>query len=165
MTDQKPLSFKFCQSGRGKIKNTNFRCGVSNWAILSTISFIVLVVVTLCPMHCLAPLRLHQLLSIRLKAHCPILLACTNNLAIPVSLDCTISCAQEISHFQLQMSAKQRCQCGFFEVKFAIFGLFSTSWVFIFDKRPNEIWLFWPFLGNYIFYVDLADLKMILAEF
>ena len=93
VTDQKALSFMFCQSGRGKIKNTKLQVWRAELGNLSTISFIVLVVITLCLMHCLAPLRLHQLLSIRLKAHCPILLACTNNLAIRVSLDCSISCA------------------------------------------------------------------------
>ena len=28
-----------------------------------------------------------------------------------------------------------------------------------------EFGFFWPFLPNYIFYVDLADLEMILADF
>jgi len=40
---------------------------------------------------------------------------------------------------------------------------FQRLWPFlIFEKRPNEIWLF---LATLIFYVDLADLKMILASF
>jgi len=44
---------------------------------------------------------------------------------------------------------RQRCQFGFFEAKFAIFGPFSTPLaLFIFEKRLNEIWLFFGvFLG------------------
>jgi len=61
---------------------------------------------------------------------------------------------------------RQGCQFGYFEAKFVILGLFSIPLAFfIFEKRPNEIWLFWPFLANSIFYVDLAHLKMILVDF
>jgi len=51
-----------------------------------------------------------------------------------------------------------------FEAKFLLFVVFPTPLAFfsIFEKRPNEIW---PFLANSIFYVYLADLKMILADF
>jgi len=68
------------------------------------------------------------------------------------------------------MPPQQGYQFGFFEAKFVIFGLFSTplaffAFFYIFGKRPNEIWLFWPCLANSIFYVDLAHLKMVLADF
>jgi len=43
----------------------------------------------------------------------------------------------------------QSCQFGFFEAKFVIFGLFSTPLaLFVFEKRPNEIWLFLAFFGE-----------------
>jgi len=59
---------------------------------------------------------------------------------------------------------RQGCQFGFFEAKFVIFDLFSTLLVFfIFEKRPNDIWLFLAFFGHIYFYVESADLKMILA--
>ena len=60
---------------------------------------------------------------------------------------------------------RQGCQFGFFEAKFVIFGLFLTPLAFfIFEKRPNQIWLFWP-VWLIRFCVDLADLMMILADF
>ena len=106
VTDQKALSFMFAKQVWAKLITPKFRCGMPNWAISSTISFIVLVKITLCPMHCLAPVRLHQLLLIWLKAHYPILLVCTNSLAIRALPSCSILCALEIFHFQLLMSAK-----------------------------------------------------------
>jgi len=43
----------------------------------------------------------------------------------------------------------QGCQFGFFEAKFVIFGLFSTLLAFfMFEKRPDEIWLFLAFFGE-----------------
>jgi len=43
-------------------------------------------------------------------------------------------------------------------------AFFQLLWpFFIFEKRPNEIWLFLAFSGHFGYYVDLADLKMILA--
>jgi len=96
----------FRQSGRDKIKNTKIQA----WrAELGNFEYDIIHrpgKITLCPMHCLAPLRLHQLLLIRLKAHCPILLACTNNLITHVLLGYSILCALETFHFQLLMSAK-----------------------------------------------------------
>jgi len=60
----------------------------------------------------------------------------------------------------------QGCQFGFCEAKFVILGFLSTPLTFFnFWKRPNEIWIFWASLANYTFYVDLADLKKILADF
>jgi len=50
---------------------------------------------------------------------------------------------------------RQRCQFGFFEAKFAIFGPFSTPLaLFIFEKRLNEIWLFLAFFWELDFSVD-----------
>jgi len=41
------------------------------------------------------------------------------------------------------------CQFGIFEAKFVILGFFSTRLAFfIFEKRPNEIWLFLAFLAS-----------------
>jgi len=52
---------------------------------------------------------------------------------------------EKISCVCLPRIPDQGCQFGFFEAKFVIFGLFSTPLAFfIFEKRPNEIWLFWP---------------------
>jgi len=43
----------------------------------------------------------------------------------------------------------QGCQFGIFESKFVIFGLFSTPLAFfIFEKRPDEIWLCLAILAN-----------------
>jgi len=45
-------------------------------------------------------------------------------------------------------------------------AFFQLLWSFIiFEKRPNKIWLVLAFFGQLDFYVDLADLKMILAGF
>jgi len=43
----------------------------------------------------------------------------------------------------------QRCQFGFFEVKFVIFGLFSTPLAFLFLKKGQMKFRFiWPILAN-----------------
>ena len=55
---------------------------------------------------------------------------------------------------------QQGCQFGFFEAKFPIFG----SFVFL-TKGQMKFGFFWPFSTNEILYVDLADLKMVLADF
>jgi len=43
---------------------------------------------------------------------------------------------------------------------------FLTLWFFLsFEKGQNEIWLLLAFFGQFDFYVDLANLKIILADF
>jgi len=51
------------------------------------------------------------------------------------------------------------CQFGFCEAKFVISGFSNSFSFFIFEKRNLA------FFGQLAFYVDLADLKMILADF
>jgi len=36
---------------------------------------------------------------------------------------------------------------------------------FVFEKRPNKIWNFLAFFDQSDYYVNLVDLKMILADF
>jgi len=50
----------------------------------------------------------------------------------------------------------QKVASLFFEAKFVILGLFST---------PLAFFYIWPFSATKIYYVDLADLKMILPGF
>jgi len=77
----------------------------------------------------------------------------------------TRRCSQTISQIEGN-SEKQGCQFGFFEAKFVTFGLLSTPLAFfIFDKRPNKIWLFLTFFGELDIYVNLAGFKMSLADF
>jgi len=40
---------------------------------------------------------------------------------------------------------EQGCQFGFFEAKFVILSFYQH---FVLEKRPNEIWIFWPFLAT-----------------
>jgi len=59
---------------------------------------------------------------------------------------------------------RQGCQFGFFEAKFVIFGLSQLFWSFFFLKKGQITFgFFWAFFGHIDFYVESADLKMILA--